>query len=111
MDTISIRYGEGVTLPLETGDTTAVSADIFIGKPGELYVFTKNITLVDGNGTFELTAEDTELPLDTYFYQINVNYATGGPDKFPAPKKDCDTCESDFPKFIVNESLDQVEVS
>jgi hypothetical protein len=111
MEPISIRYGESVTLPLDAGDATAVSADIYIGKPGETYVLTKHISLVAGVGTFTLSATDTRIPLDTYFYQINVIDALGQVEKYPSPDGDCDGCNSDFPKFIVNEALDEIEVS
>lgn len=111
MEPISIRYGEDVTLPLDAGDVTAVSADIYIGKPGHVYVLTKHITLTDGAGTFVFTGSDTEIPLDTYYYQINITDAAGQTEKYPSPQGDCSGCESDFPKFIVNEALDQIEVS
>lgn len=110
MDDINIRYGESVTLPLDTSDEDAVSADIFIGKPGEVYVLTKHLTLTNGKGAFEIAAEDTEIPLDTYYYQINVTDSEGKVDKFPAPEG-CSGCDSDFPKFIVSEALDAIEIS
>ena len=111
MESISIRYGESLTLPLSTGDTTAVSADIFIGKPGEVYVLTKHITITDGEGVFVFTPLETSIPLDTYFYQINVTDNEGRIEKYPSPDKTCDGCDSDFPKFIVCEALDEIEVS
>jgi hypothetical protein len=111
MEPISIRYGETVVLPLDAGDTTAVSADLFIGKPGELYVLTKHISLVDGAGTFTLSTTDTKLPLDTYFYQINVTDALGQLEKYPDAEDGCGGCDSEFPKFIINEALDATEVS
>jgi len=111
MESISIRYGEDVTLPLDAGDVTAVSADIYIGKPGQLFVLTKHITLTNGVGTFQFTGIDTQIPLDTYFYQINITDALGQTEKYPSPQGDCDGCGSDFPEFIVNEALDQIEVS
>lgn len=111
MEPISIRYGETVTLPLDAGDVSAVSADIYIGKPGSAYVLTKHISLTAGAGTFVLSPTDTALPLDTYFYQINVTDGLGQVEKYPSPQGDCDGCDSDFPKFIVNEALDVIEVS
>lgn len=105
MDKIKIRYGETVTLPVDTASPLAESADIFVGKPGEAYTLTKNITLTDGVGVFEFSDEDTRLPLGTYNYQINVN--TGDAvEKYPSP--DCDDCE--FPEFVVCEALDEQEV-
>lgn len=111
MDTIAIRYGEDVTLPIDTGDITDVSADIYIGKAGEAYVLTKNATLVNGAGTFILSATDTQLPLDTYYYQINTTDVNGSIEKYPSPKTCCEDDECDFPKFIVAEALDVIEVS
>lgn len=111
MDTISIRYGESLTLPLDTGNTDAVSADIYIGKPGEVYVLTKNISLVDGEGTFTFTTTDTQLPLDTYYYQINVTDSLGNVEKYPSPEEDCDDCNANFPEFVICEALDLTEVS
>ena len=110
MDTISIRYGEGVTLPLETGDTSAVSADIYIGKPGETYILTKHTDLVDGNGTFVFSPAQTEKPLGTYYYQINIIDDLGTLRKYPSPSDGCAGCD-EFPKFIINEALDVNEVS
>ncbi len=109
MDTISIRYGEDVTLPIDASDITAVSADLYIGLPGETYVLTKHITLTLGVGTFELDSTDTALPLGTYNYQINVTDDGGFLKKFPSPDSSCADCG--FPEFIVCESLDQTEVS
>lgn len=111
MESINIRYGESLTLPLSTGDQFAVSADIFIGKPGQVYVLTKNITLVDGGGVFNFTPTETRIPLGTYSYQINVTDALGQVEKYPSPERNCTDCESDFPKFIVCEALDEIEVS
>lgn len=111
MEPISIRYGESLTLPLNTGDATSVSADIYIGKPGFAYVLTKNITLTAGVGTFVFTATDTQLPLDTYYYQINVTDTNGYIEKYPSPDQSCDGCDNSFPQFIVCEALDEIEVS
>lgn len=111
MEQIAIRYGESITLPIDTGDTTIVSADIFIGKPGESYVLTKTTTVTDGLGVFVFSSDDTELPLDTYYYQINTKDTNNYIQKFPAPDANCDGCENSFPEFIVCEALDVIEIS
>ena len=111
MEPIIIRYGESLTLPLDAGDITAVQADIFIGKPGEQYVLTKNIALTDGKGVFEFDTTDTAIPLGTYYYQINVLDGEGSVEKYPSPEENCSSCEDEFPKFIVREALDVIEVS
>ena len=109
MKNISVRYGESVTLPIDAGDATATSASIFIGKPGEVYAVTKTVALTAGVGTFVLDPEDTRIPLDTYYYQVNVTDGDGNIEKYPSP--DCQTCdENNFPKFIVSEALDETEV-
>lgn len=110
MNSISIRYGETVTLPLDTGDTTAVSADIYIGRPGQIYTLTKHITLTEGKGTFIFSPANTSIPLGTYYYQINTTDGDGNIEKYPSPE-DCDECENDFPEFVVCEALDLTEVS
>ena len=107
MDKISIRYGEDLVLPVDAGNTAYVSADIFIGKPGEVYVLTRNTTLTDGKGVFIFSGVDTSLPLGEYNYQINVTDQDNRVTKFPSPT--CDECE--FPKFVVCEALDEIEVS
>lgn len=111
MEPITIRYGESLTLPLDTGDITAVSADIYIGKPGTAYILTKHIPLIDGRGTFVFASAETEMPLDTYYYQINITDSLGNVEKYPSPNKDCGDCDDSFPKFIVCEALDEIEVS
>ncbi len=111
MDPILIRYGESVTLPIDTGDSTAVSADLYIGKPGETYTIHTETNLTDGEGVFLLSSTQTQVPLDTYFYQINVTDANGYIQKYPTPEDDCSDCETEFPKFVVLESLDLAEVS
>lgn len=111
MDTISIRHGENVTLPIETGDRTIVSADIYIGNPGEAYILTDHIELTEGAGIFRLSSEETKVPLGEYCYQINTTDRNGYIQKYPAPH-DCGYDEEhDFPKFIVAEALDLIEVS
>jgi hypothetical protein len=111
MNSISIRYGESVTLPLDAGDVNAVSADIYIGKPGETYVLTKHIVLDDGLGTFVFDTNDTAIPLGTYYYQINIVDSDGYVEKYPSPTNTCDDCDIEFPEFIVCEALDVAEVS
>lgn len=110
MEPVTCRYGEDVTLPIDTGDIAAITADIYVGKPGETYKFTEQCDLVDGVGVFEIPGSKTEIALDTYYYQINVTSLDGTVDKYPSPQGDCDGCGSDFPKFIVSEALDVNEV-
>lgn len=110
MESITLRYGESLTLPLDTGDITAVSADIYIGKPGTAYILTKHIPLIDGRGTFVFANAETEMPLDTYYYQINITDSLGNVEKYPSPEDVCHGYDNEFPQFVVCESLDEMEV-
>lgn len=111
MDPIIIRYGENVTLPIDVGDVTATSADIYVGKPGQAFILTKNAPLVAGVGKFLLSRDDTKLPIGDYKYQINATDDTGYVEKYPSPESVCDDENSDFPDFIVKVALDETEVS
>ena len=111
MNPISIRYGESVTLPIDTGDITDVEASIYIGKPGQQYILSKTISLTDGVGVFIITEEETKLPLGIYYYQINTTDNTGYVQKFPEPEENCGDCQANFPEFIIYEALDEIEVS
>jgi len=111
MQPISIRYGETLAISIDAGDPLAVSADMYVGKPGEMYSATSHAELTDGVGVFVFEPSDTRIPIGTYFYQVNVNNGDGKPEKFPSPEEDCGGCEPDFPEFIVGEALDETEVS
>lgn len=111
MDKISIRYGEDVTLPIYTGNANNVTATLYVGKPGQVYVLDKQIALTDGEGVFELDQNDTKIPLGEYKYQINVVDSNGKLKKFPSPKDNCTDCFVSLPDFIVFEAIDEIEVS
>lgn len=110
MNSINIRYGEYLPLPIETGNEGYVSAIMYIGQPGQMYLLSKEAILTDGNGIFEFTEEDTKIPLGEYSFQVSLFDVDGRPTKFPEPANDCGACEEEFPKFIVSESLDETEV-
>lgn len=108
MDEINIRYGEDVTLPIDANDSTAVSATLYVGLPGETPVIILPTTLEAGMGVFELTSFDTSVPLGRYLYQINIVNDIGQVEKYPEP--DCDDCDDSFPSFTVHEALDETEI-
>jgi len=110
MESITLRYGESLTLPLDTGDSTAQSATIYIGKPGEPYVISKLASLTDGAGVFVFDNIDTSVPIGTYYYQINVLDVNGYVEKYPSPEDVCHGGDNEFPQFVVCESLDEMEV-
>lgn len=107
MDEINIRYGEDITLPIDTNNPDAVSATLYVGKAGETPKITTTISLVGGNGIFELTSTDTSIPLGEYKYQVNVTNENDQVEKYPNP----DDCGEDgLPIFNVFEALDVTEV-
>lgn len=108
MQAINIRYGESVTLPVTLDDTTATDATLYVGKAGEAALIAVNISLTDGAGIFELTPEDTSIPLGTYKYQVTVVNEADQIEKYPNPE-DCG--EDGLPEFKVYEALDSDEVT
>lgn len=110
MESINIRYGEYLSLPIETGDEGYVSAAMYIGQPGQVYTLSKTTPLTNGDGVFEFTEEETKIPLGEYSLQVNLFDEEGRTTKFPEPKYYCGAREDEFPKFIVSEALDETEV-
>ena len=110
MNSINVRYGEYLPLPIETGNEGYVSAIMYVGHPGQMYLLSKEATLTNGDGIFEFTEEETKLPLGEYSFQISLLDTDGRPTKFPEPALDCLNGDDEFPKFIVSEALDETEV-
>ena len=106
MKELSTRYGGSVDIPVLIDDVTALTASIYVGLPGQTPVITKTASFIDGEADLSLLPTDTDVPLNTYKYQINVTYAGGAVKKFPDPS----TCDGEFPDFIIAEALDVTEV-
>ena len=108
MKTIQTRYGASVELTITIDDDLAGTATIYVGLPQETAIFTKTASFTSGVADLSLDPTDTELPLGTYNYQINVSYTDGRLDKYPNPAN----CDGDsLPEFIVLEALDVTEIS
>ncbi len=108
MRDINVRYGASLDLVTTISDTTADEATLIVGLPGELPILTKTASFTDGESNLSLTPAETEIPLGSYSYQVNVSYTDGRLDKFPT----ADQCSEDgFPQFNVLEALDEQEVS
>jgi hypothetical protein len=108
MRTIQTRYGASVALTVTSSDPDADTATIYVGLPQETAVLTKTGSFVAGVADISLLPTDTDIPLGTYNYQINVVYGDGRIEKYPNPK----SCDGDeLPEFIVVEALDVTEVS
>lgn len=106
MKTITTRYGASVPLTVTIDDDEATTATIFIGMEGETPLIEKTAAFIDKVADVSLEPEDTEIPLDDYKYQINIEYSDGRLDKLP----DSD-CDDGLPTFIVLEALDVEENS
>lgn len=106
---LSVRYGASLNLRVTLDDAAATSATIYIGNEGEAYLVEKTGAFVDGVADISLDTTDTELPLGTYKYQINVDYDDGKVIKFPAG----DSCDGDteLPNIQILEALDLTEAS
>jgi len=108
MRTLKTRYGASLPLTISIDDPDAVTATIIIGLAGQDSIFQKTEAFVDGVADLSLYAPETQIPLGTYSYQINVDYADSRVDKYPTASS-CDT--DGFPEFIVLEALDVTEIS
>lgn len=108
MDEIAVRYGGSVPLSVEEDDGLETTATLYVGKAGSTPRITKIASFVNGVADISLDPEDTEIPLDTYKYQVNVAYSDGRLLKFPDPST-CD--DGELPDFTVKEALDETEVS
>ena len=106
MKAINTRYGASVELTTNSDDATAQTATLYVGLPGELPEITKTASFVSGAANLSLSPNETEIPLGSYKYQIDVLFTDGRLKKFPEPLN----CNSDLPDFIVSESLGDTEV-
>ncbi|MBL8031736.1 MAG: hypothetical protein JNK33_05440 [Candidatus Doudnabacteria bacterium] len=106
MDSITTRYKEPVSLQIDSGDVTSVTASIYIGVPGQPYILTKSCSLSDGVGVIYISEDEMLIPVGNYSYQINIEDSMGRVEKYPSPEDGCQDCSDKFPDFIVCEALD-----
>jgi len=104
---MSVLQGGNLPLTVERLDPAAISATLILKIQGSDTVLSKSSSY-DGNGVADvsLNGDDTAVP-GVYDYQINENFSTGDPDKYPNPDK-C-SGEFSFPTITIYESLDGVE--
>lgn len=107
MEAINVRYGESFNLAVGTDDVSATEAVLYVGNMGEAPILTLTASLTLGVGQFTATAEEMELDLGTYSYQINILHSDGKLEKYPQPE-DCE--DGELPIFKVHEALDSPEV-
>ena len=97
MDTITIRQGETLQIPIEADDSTAVSVQFQVVKDGIIYLDVLE-NFVDGKAT--IFTNDTLLEIGDYEYIVTITYEDGVVDILPDPT-DCVDGDCDFPAFIV----------
>lgn len=101
MQKLQIRAGAQLTFAVERADDSAVSAT-FIAKLNNTVITDTVDYDVNGIAEFEFGSPETDT-VGTYEYQVNENFTTGSPDKYPNTDN-CQTCE--LPKLYILEALD-----
>ena len=99
MSKLQIRAGAQLTFEIEQANPESISAT-FIAK-SENVVITNTVEYdADGIARFEFGAPDTNTA-GTYDWQVNENFASGSPDKYPLLDN------GDFPKLRIYSALDE----
>jgi len=110
MDNKNIAVLEGGNLPLtvERQDPEALSATLILKhtESGAIIEVTGNY--VDGVADVSLDGDNTSV-VGVYEYQVNENFESGSPDKYPNPNN-CDG-DFEFPTITIYNSLDEVDES
>lgn len=103
---IYVSYGESLRLVTEiTADLTDLeSLTLYIGKGGDTLP-SLTLTAVITADKATIYAQTIELEIGEYLYQYKAVYKDGSIDKFP----EIDCCNTELPKFIVTDSIDDVE--
>lgn len=101
MEDMKIRAGAKLSFKVDRASETAVSAT-FIAFDGTNTITDTVSFDSEGVAWFTFNSPDTDI-VGEYEYQINENFATGSPDKYP--NSDCDGCE--LPKLRICKSLEE----
>lgn len=105
MKDLEVRQGGRLPLQVKQGDETSVSVTIFLRNQDTAAIIQKTADFVDGVANLLLDGDDTRV-VGVYDYQVNENFATGDPLKYPDPN-DCEDEECTFPTITVCEALDE----
>ncbi len=98
-DKMKIRAGAQLTFVVERSDPSAISAT-FIAQFTTTVITETVLYDVNGDAFFEFGEADTSV-VGTYNWQVNENFATGSPDKYPVLEG------GKFPTLYIYESLDE----
>ena len=102
MNTITIRRGETLQIPVEADDLSAVSVRLLVTKNNIIYL-DETENFVEGKAT--LSSNDINFPVGDYEYSLTMVYEDGVIDILP-DVAECDDCE--LPTFKVCESNAEV---
>lgn len=114
MENLSVSWGETLPFVVQIDDTAAETATITISDTDGNIMLSKSGNFVVDDDTnltdISLNADETEMPLGEYNYQLRIDYTGGRVDKFPDADY-CDGCDESsddfsFPKIIILPSLD-----
>ena len=99
--TIYVRYGETVEFAVTFDNLSATGGVFYVAETSMTPVISKAFTLTAGAGVIELDELDTSIPLGEYNYSIVIDGA-----ELPS----AESTQGQLPKFIVSESVKNVEV-
>jgi len=105
---ITVTFGESLRLTTEITDDLAdlQSLTFYVGLGGEaLPVLTSVATVTATEAT--IYEQEIDIEVGSYFYQYKAVYTDGSIYKFP----EVSSCNPSLPRFIVTDSLDDIEVS
>lgn len=101
-----IRTSWGETLPMTIEAEDATSATLYIGLISDPIVTVTN-TFTGGAADISAPAEDMEIPVGDYFYQVKVEFNNGDIRYFP--DSSCEECT--LPIVTVCPTIDMPEES
>lgn len=100
MENMKIKAGARLSFKVDRASETAISAT-FIARLNDTIITDTKTFDSDGVAYFTFNSPETDI-VGEYEYQINENFATGSPDKYP--NDSCDGCE--LPKLIICKTLE-----
>lgn len=104
---LSVRQGARLDLTCKQGDSESVSATLYLSPQEGGDVLSVHANYI--NGVADLSLDETKTAtLGVYDYQINEEFPTGPPLKYPDPNG-CDGGDCEFPTITVCKALDEDE--
>jgi hypothetical protein len=109
MNNLSVRWGATLPITLTLDEDGADTATLTIADMDNGDIVLEKAAAFDGRvADLTLTAAETELPTDEYYYMITVTYGDGTVEKYP-DVAGCTECE--FPTIEICEALDMEQAS